>query len=315
MSAPLTARERLERAIAMVPWIASHRDGASIEEVCLRFDLTVDQLQECMDTVFMVGVHPYTPDAMIDVFFAPDRIIIRLPEYFTRPLRLTPAQTFGLLAAGRALQSIPGADASGPLARALEKIATSHGAAGEQVVDIDIDTASTDVLERTTEAVRSHRRLRLGYYSIGRDVVTERVVEPWRIESREGYWRLQGRCLTADAVRQFRLDRVRSIEVLDETFSPPETLEPLEVFRSEGLPRVTLEIGPADVWIVSQYPVDEVIRLDDGRRRVTLAVAAVPWLERLLLRLGPDTIVVEADPSLVGVGAAAARRILDRYLK
>ena len=315
MSLPLTARERLERAIAMVPWIASHPEGASVHEICARFDLDVDQLHDCLNTVFMVGVHPYTPDAMIDVFIESDLVTIRLPDYFTRPIRLTPTQTFGLLAAGRALQSIPGADESGPLARALAKIASAHGATGDHLVAVDISTAPTEVYDDLSRAVVDQRCVRIDYYTHGRDQSSVRIIEPWLVGMQDGYWYVKGYCRAAEGIRNFRLDRVRSLEVLDEQFTPPDTIEPLEPFRADGLPRVTLDLGPSSSWVASQYPVDEVIPLDDSRLRVTLAVGAVPWLERLLLRLGPDAVVVSSDPALTGVGPDAARRVRSVYVE
>jgi hypothetical protein len=65
--------------------------------------------------------------------------------------------------------------------------------------------------------------------------------------------------------------------------------------------------------VAEAYPVEAVTAVKKGRMRVTLAVSAVPWLERLLLSLGPDTKVVEGDPDLAEAGARAARRILARY--
>jgi predicted DNA-binding transcriptional regulator YafY len=46
------------------------------------------------------------------------------------------------------------------------------------------------------------------------------------------------------------------------------------------------------------------------RLRVTLRVGERAWLERLLLRAGPDATVVTGDD---GTGATAARRILAVY--
>jgi hypothetical protein len=46
---------------------------------------------------------------------------------------------------------------------------------------------------------------------------------------------------------------------------------------------------------------------------VTLAVSARPWLERLLLRLGPDATVADADAELARCGPDAAARVLARY--
>jgi predicted DNA-binding transcriptional regulator YafY len=65
--------------------------------------------------------------------------------------------------------------------------------------------------------------------------------------------------------------------------------------------------------VVGQYPIESVEERPDGRLRVSLAIAARPWLERLLLGLGPDARVVEAPDDLAGAGADAARRVLDRY--
>jgi predicted DNA-binding transcriptional regulator YafY len=65
--------------------------------------------------------------------------------------------------------------------------------------------------------------------------------------------------------------------------------------------------------VTEQYPVEAIERRENGRLRVTLTISARPWLERLLIRLGPDVEVVGGDPALATAGADAARRILVRY--
>jgi proteasome accessory factor C len=314
MSASLSGRQRLERALAVVPWVAGQGGYAGIDEVCARFDLDAEQLQSCLATVSMVGVYPYTPDALLDVSVEPDHVRVNLPEYFTRPLRLTPAQTFGLLAAGRALLSLPGSDPDGPLARAIAKIAEATGA--EAAVEIDIDSAPTDVMERTQRAIAMSRCIEIEYYSYYRDEWTTRVVEPWRVQAVEGRWYLEGHCRAAGATRVFRLDRIRSSEILEEEFDGPETLAPLEIFDGSGsLPTVVLDLSPAASWVASQYPVIASERLEDGRTRVTLAVSAPTWLERLLLRVGDDAVIIRADPGVRDARESGARRVLARYLK
>ncbi len=62
--------------------------------------------------------------------------------------------------------------------------------------------------------------------------------------------------------------------------------------------------------MLEQYPVEQVEDLGSGRSRITLAVSEPAWLERLLLRLGPDAEVVTGGD---GIAAAAAARILARY--
>ncbi len=58
---------------------------------------------------------------------------------------------------------------------------------------------------------------------------------------------------------------------------------------------------------------DDVAEVGDGRLRVTLPVTARPWLERLLLRLGPDARVVDAPADLADSGRSVAVRLLERY--
>jgi len=300
--------------LAIVPWVAAQPDGATIAEICARFDLEPAQLQACLDTVFMVGVHPYTPDALVDVFVDQDRVQIRLPDFFTRPLRLTPAQAFALLAAGRSLQSVPGADPSGPLGRGLAKLADTVGARTTEVVDVDLGETSGDALATLQQAVADGRQVEIDYYSYGRDTHGVRLVDPWRVQAQQGQWYLEAYAHDSDGVRVFRLDRIASVTVGEATFERPERTSPLEVFRpSASDPRVVLDLAPGAGWVVGQYPVESVEELGAGRLRVTLAIAARPWLERLLLRLGPDAVVVDAPVELAGAGGDAARRLLRRY--
>jgi proteasome accessory factor C len=65
-------------------------------------------------------------------------------------------------------------------------------------------------------------------------------------------------------------------------------------------------------WVAEAYDPREVEEVDDGRLRLRLAVAGERWLERLLLRVGPEA-VVESPASHVDVGRRAALRLLSRY--
>ena len=314
MSQKLTARETLERALAIVPWIASQGGTASVEEVCRRFDLEIEQLSSCLATVSMVGVYPYTPDALLEAFVEPDHVYVNLPDYFRRPLRLTPTQTFGLIAAGRALLSVPGADTEGPLARALGKLIAMSGA--ETAVVIDIDTAPSKLLVALQRAAAERRQVEIEYYTFARDVWSTRIVDPWRVQALDGNWYLEAFCHKADAPRVFRVDRVRAISTIEATFTAPEDLPPLDVFPGDAeLPRITLDLTPAGAWVATQYPVESSESLDDGTTRVVLAITAGAWLERLLLRLGDDATVVRARPGIEATRATGARRVLQRYLK
>lgn len=314
----VTAGDRVRRLLSVVPWIAA-REGPTIEEICARFALTRAQLLADLDVVFMVGLYPFTPDELIDVIIEDDRVFIRLADYFARPLRLTPDQALALVAAGSSMAPWGQADPDSPLARGLAKVAAVLGIDAESALEVRLGEARPDLLELLRDAAAERRRVELSYYSYGRDTQTRRLVDPHRVYADGGQWYLDATCHLAHGDRLFRLDRIESATLTDETFAPPANRPSPP--GDEGVyhpsaedPRVVLELEPAAVWLVDHYPCELVEPLEGGRMRVTLAVSAPAWLERLLVRLGNDAVLVRADPPLdTGIGRRAAGRILRRY--
>lgn len=306
----VSAESRLHRLLALVPWVVA-RDGPTLAEACARFACTEAELVGDLDLLFLCGLHPYTPDMLIEVDIADGRVWIRYADYFARPLRLTPSEGLALLAAGQAVLAAPGADPDGPLARGLGKLAVALGVDVAQVVDVDLGATRPEVLATLLEAAASSHQVEIDYYSYGRDRWATRAVDPWAVFSTAGQWYMSGWCHSAGDERLFRVDRVHRAATLGTTFARPAQPAELAVFRPRAQdPRVALELAPSGRWLTEQYPVEEVVELGGGRLRVRLAVSQQAWLERLLLRLGPAATVVEGD---AGVGRSAACRLLSRY--
>ncbi len=309
----MSAAARLQRLLAMVPWIAAH-DGPTLDEVGQRFGLTPDQLAADLEVMWLVGLPPYTPDALIDVVQEGDRVFIHFADVFDAPQRLTPDQAVALLTAGASLLALPGADPDGPLARGVAKLAEVLGIDAAQVLDVSLGGAGAEVLEALRQGVAEHRRVHLDYYSYGRDRRTERTVDPYLLHAREGSLYLLGHCHLAGGQRRFRVDRIAAATLLDEPFDAPVDVGALAVFEpDDDDPRVVLELAPEAAWVVDAHPMESVEERADGTRVVTMAVAAAPWFERLLLSLGPHVRVIEAPESLATAGRRAAARILARY--
>jgi proteasome accessory factor C len=308
------ADEKLQRMLALVPWVAA-RDGPTLEEVCERFGCTEAELVSDLDRLFMCGLYPYTPDVLIEVDVADGRVWIRYADYFSRPLRLTPAEGLALLAAGKAVQSFPGADQSGPLARGLAKLARTLGVAGGDALDVALAVVPEDVMATLRAAVDERRQVELDYYSFGRDEVTERTVDPYAVFSAGGQWYLSAYCHAVDDERLFRIDRMRAATLLDTPVERGEGTVANAVFNARADdPRVTLELTRAGRWVAEQYPVERTTEMRGGKLRVTLAVSERAWLERLLLRLGPDGRVTKtSEPALADAGRQAACRLLEQY--
>lgn len=304
---------RLQRLLAMVPWIAAH-DGPTLDEVRDRFGITATQLAADLEVVWLVGLPPYTPDALIDVVQEGDRVWIHYADVFATPQRLTPDQAVALLAAGASVLALPGAEHDSALARGVTKLAAVLGVDAAQVLDINLGGAQVEILDVVRTAVRERRRVHLDYYSYGRDTRTERDVDPYLVHAADGSLYLLGYCHLARAERRFRLDRILAATLLDDQFEPSPDGVSVGVFQpDDDDPRVVLRLASAAAWVAEAYPVEEVEPQADGSLLVTMAIAAEPWLERLLVNLGADAEVVDAPPGLRGAGGRAAARILDRY--
>ena len=315
-----SAPDRVLRMLSIVPWIAA-QDGPKVREVCERFGIGRNQLLDDLNVIQFVGLPPYTPDMLIEVVFEGDRVWVRFADVFSRPLRLTPNQALGLVAAGAALVGAEGAGNDtgppGPLATGLAKLAKMLDIAPDEALSIRLGPSRPEILDTLRQAVREQRRVRLDYFAYSRDARSVREVDPYRVFAADGAWYVFGHCHSAGGERLFRVDRVAAVEPTDVTFTRPEgsTEGPPALFAvAPGTPRVTLELPPDARWVVDTYPTEAVTELPDGRLEVRLAVASRAWLERLLLRLGPDTKLLDAtDPALTTTVRDAARRVLARY--
>jgi proteasome accessory factor C len=307
---PVKAEVRLRRLLALIPWVAS-RDGPTVAEVCSRFACTEAELLADLDLLFLCGLHPYTPDVLMDVDIADGRVWIRYAHYFSRPLRLTPAEGLALVAAGRTMLAAPGADPTGPLARGLAKLESALGPIAAAGVDVELGRAPEAVLDKLRDAAAARRQVEIDYYSYGRDEWARRVIDPYAVFAADGEWYVAGWCHKATDERLFRVDRVRDAAVLETTFTPPSAPPELSVFRPQADDvRLVLELDREARWVAEQYPVEAVEDRPGGKMVVRLAVSGQAWLERLLLRLGPNARVLEGDAE---AGSRAACRILARY--
>ncbi len=305
---------RLRRVLALVPYVLAH-PGVTVADLAERFEVSEPELEHDLELLPLCGLPPYTADRLIDVWLVDGTVEIRLAEYFERPLRLSPGEGLAILAAGRALLSVPGSEARGPLATALDKLEDTLGARGRLAVDV----GGGNHLQELQRALEASEQVEIDYYSFARDEMTTRVVDPWRVFHAFGAWYLGAWCHRAEAERLFRVDRVRAVRPTGEHYDTAlgddqNPGEPATVVFRPGADdlRVTLQLAPEAVWVVESFPHEQAEELGDGSWRVVLAVSEPAWLERLLLSLGPAaTIVAPADAT--AIAPAAASRILDRY--
>ena len=302
--------DRLRRLLAILPWLAE-RGRVPISEVAERFGMRPQEVVAELELAACCGLPPYTPDQLIELVVTEEDVEANLGGRLSRPLRFTAAEGFTVAASARAILGVPGADPRGALARALAKLESVLGQRTAVTVELD----NPPLLDVVRSAIADRERLEITYYSASRNEVTRRRVDPLGLFSAEGRWYVNAWCHLAGGVRRFRVDRMEEAVPTGQRFEAPEgQAGPVGEAFSPGpdVDEVTLVLAPPARWVTETYPTRQVEELADGRLRVVLAVGGHAWLERLLLRLGPDAEVVD-PPELAGALRRAAAEVLASY--
>lgn len=310
------APDRLSRLLAMVPYFLAH-PGVAKTRAAAELGVTPDQLQKDLEQLWMCGLPGYSPGDLIDLDFVDrDTVDVTFSAGMDRPLRLTPAEASVLLMALRALLDMGGVVDSDAAQRAIAKIERAVGDAAlgsaASATPSAADTASAEGWDRIVrDAVRTRKAVWLRYYSASRDAVSERTVDPIRIQAVDGQSYLEGWCRESEGVRLFRFDRIDEARLLDEPAhdhaSDDRGSSSLSLFGddADSLPTVDLLIEPDVAWVVDYHLIDIVeAGTDGGPMRGRMTYGSDEWLTRFLLGFGGRIRPVDTP----GVSAEIGRR-------
>jgi predicted DNA-binding transcriptional regulator YafY len=294
---PATATDRLQRLLALLPYVMSRR-STGLAETAAAFGVTEQQLVDDLNLLWCVELRSPDPYCPIDLSYEGGEIMVSEAS-IDRPLRLGVDEASALLVALRMLAEVPGLEERSALSRTIAKLEAAAGEAAVASAQVAVQVAGDtggETLDQIRDALARGRRMHLSYYVPGRDEATERDVDPMRLLVVSGRTYLEAWCLRAESVRLFRLDRVLASRVLPEAAAVPAGAEPVDVdqglFRpSAGDEQVTVELSPHGRWVAEYYPCEEVTDLGEGRLRVTLRTPDTRWVRRLALRLGEDGTV------------------------
>jgi proteasome accessory factor C len=315
MSASVTSTERLQRLLALVPYVVS-RKVVGLAETAAAFGVSERELVDDLNLLWCVELRAPDPYCPIDLSYEGGEIVVSQAESIGRPLRLAIDEASALLVALRMLAEVPGLEDRSAMSRLIAKLEAAAGEAAsvsaQVAVQVDMpDGGAEGVAAQVGAALAAGRRVHLRHYVPGRDEPTERDVDPMRLLVVEGRPYLEGWCYRAEEVRLFRLDRVLALEVLDVPASAPPEAEHRDVdqglFRpSEVDVRVELELSAHGRWVAEYYPCESVSDLEDGRLRVVLRTPDVGLVRRLALRLGEDGRVVSPPDLAADIRDTAA---------
>jgi proteasome accessory factor C len=318
----MSAQARLTRILALVPWLVAH-EGVTIDACAAHFGVTEEVLQQDLWQLVVCGLPGYGPDQLVDIQFwdEDDAVrgegVIRVvdPQTLDRPLRLTHQEGLSLLVALRTLAQLPGLEDRGAILSAAAKLeAATVGDGVEREVYVDVPVAD-DIRAAVDEALAGQRALDITYASATRDEVTRRSIQPTRLHAVDGIAYLEAFCLSAGAVRTFRLDRMISASVGDPfvPLSAGPSVPASPVPAVDAGRTATLRVEPAARWIVDVHRGS--LESDDqatGSATVRVPLHSVDWGVRLVLSLRGAAVALD-PPDLVSAVADSAAAALASY--
>ncbi len=294
--------------------IDAGRAGRRIEARQLGRDLNVSE-QELREDISVLNVVNFGAgtyvlyaeigdDGTIDVDPEP------YGDSFARPARLLPVEAKALIAAIDLIgEHIP----EGSLASVREKVVAALGEdpahEGLHVAALGGDDA--EIAAQVSSAIVARRMLSFEYYKENEDEFTTRLVEPYALINGRDGWYLAAFDPTRDGLRHFRLDRVKSATVTDESFEPRVDVDAVADVagwpRTGELPasrRARVWISPGRArWAREERTVTEARA--DGSVVVDFGFAGTKYLVREVLKEAGDAVVLEPADAREAVRVAA----------
>src|SRR5438876_10183 len=196
------------------------------------------------------------------------------------------------------------ADAHTPLDRVRKKLEETFGqfelaqTPNPQGPDVEADLVAT-----LTEGIRERRLVEIEYQKEGEQTWSKRVVEPYSLERELPNWRVHTWDRSRDAERSFRLDRMRSAQLTQESFDPRPAFEP-RGFRDSRTAKILYMKGVAARWAAERGAT----LLKDGTALAEMPVGSQEWLLGEVFSQRGEAVLLEPE-ELRTVVAARARKL------
>lgn len=309
------SQDQVGRLLALIPWLQAH-PGIPTAEVAEAFGVPAAQIVKDLKVAWMCGLPGGLPDDLIEIDMdaveGEGRIVLGNADYLGRPMRFTPDEAMSLVVALRVVAELVAGEMAGHVQSALAKLEALADGADVDRVAIRVASGGSDVRDALTSAIAGGQRVRLTYDGQTRGHTTSPVVDPARIDLRDGAAYLQAFSLDRGAWRTYRLDRIESARPTGDPAEahgdvPAPARQWFDSLSADNT--ATLALDPASAWAVEYYPT---VPTPPGMADVpgaggaheagadaagsevvaTFPVSDPAWLTSLLLRLGSGVRVL-----------------------
>lgn len=148
----------------------------------------------------------------------------------------------------------------------------------------------------------------MSYYTAGRNAYSERQLDPYVLHFSRSNPYVTGYCHLRQEIRWFRVDRIKSIEVLNQTFEVDANFDPREHFEMAfqhevgGIPtQISIWFNPKTAPYIRErrwHPTQQIDEHSDGALTLHFVVRGLNEVKRWILFYGKGAKAL-APPELV----------------
>ncbi len=295
---PDSTLTQFRRVMTILPWLFRN-PITTTGEIARLFNIDSDRVGGLLERIACCGLPPFTPDRLIEIIVDGDEIHARISDEFASGLKLDSRDLFVVALSAKVALAAGEFDGRPELESAIAKIFGSVGA-NEIRDSIVVDFAGDRNLAILRSGLDAHRQIAFDYFSSSKAELSQRVVDPFALFSQREFWYLRGWCHLSKGVRNFRLDRMDGIAVLDTPAVNQPTAQDLlpstfsiDQNDFEGGDPVVLELDEKAIWRISGLPYRSLRPSPSGEKAwVELMVLSSRWLAKMVAAAGGEIRVV-----------------------
>lgn len=310
--------ERFNLMLALTALLVDGREHA-VEDLMAHFNTSREEIVEAVrligftELIDIYDRRPYVVDfddlhdGWVSIRFSNAVDLTDVP-------RLSSRQASALAAGLAYLRSLPGLADVGEIEE-LQKILASGVAREHSKSEIDIVPGAADSdLAVIREAITKGLSISCDYLNLRGETSIDRILEPIRMEPQADLVYLRAWCPTNEAVRAFRLDRMRKAKLISDRPISEEakTAEfPDEIYTpGENDVEVVLEVEPEAYSLMHDFrPVEKPESVSAHVKRFKVKVGDVRVLGRIISRFGGAARVISPPEAREAVKVFALEAI------
>lgn len=188
----------------------------------------------------------------------------------------------------------------------LEDIAVSEDKLSS--ISYKIDTLKTKLWENNfyiiERSIVQRKTLEVEYYTLSRNKISKRLLDPYHLIYKKGAWYLIAYCHWREAIKIFRVDRIKSIKETKQTFLPQKDFSLTDYLKHSW--QITrgkkwkvkvcfFESAARFVKEVKWLPTQKIEELEDGSIIFTAKVSGLLEIKKWILSFGSCAKVLEPE--------------------